>query len=183
MEKVKENKLIYNLRAETMRWDTAVKKWQLTNVVERFIDSMGERFTKHNQLTLTLNLKPNELRKDLYMKDKLTTPELIAFIRQEELRGTEGLNTLKVERYRRTATPAAVLLLTMIGAVIASRRSRGGSGMHLALGITIAALFILSDRFSTVFATKGNFAPLLAAWLPNVVFAGVAWWLYRKTPK
>jgi lipopolysaccharide export system permease protein len=183
MEKVKNNKLIYNLRAETMRWDTAVNKWQLTNVVERFIDSLGERFTKHSQFTLTLNLKPSELRKDLYVKDKLTTPELISFIRQEELRGTEGLNTLKVERYRRTATPAAVLLLTMIGAVIASRRSRGGSGMHLALGITIAALFIISDRFSTVFATKGNFPPLLAAWLPNIVFAGVAWWIYRKTPK
>ena len=79
---------------------------------------------------------------------------------------------MKVERYRRTATPAAVLLLTFIGAVIASRKNRGGSGMHMALGIVIAALFILSDRFSTVFATKGNFPPFIAAWLPNIVFAG-----------
>jgi lipopolysaccharide export system permease protein len=55
--------------------------------------------------------------------------------------------------------------------------------MHLALGITIAALFIVSDRFSTVFATKGNFPPLLAAWLPNIVFAFVAYRLYQKTPK
>jgi lipopolysaccharide export system permease protein len=166
-----------------MKWDTAVNKWQLFNVAERYIDSMGERFTQHSQFTLSINLNPAELRKDLYMKDKLTTPELIAFIKQEELRGTEGLNTLKVERYRRTATPAAVLLLTMIGVVIASRRTRGGSGIHLAFGITIAALFILSDRFSTVFATKGDFPPLLAAWLPNIVFAGVAYWLYLKTPK
>ena len=71
----------------------------------------------------------------------------------------------------------------MIGAVIASGRSRGGSGMHLALGISIAALFIVSDRFSTVFATKGNLPPLLAAWLPNIVFSIVAYYLYRKTPK
>ena len=75
------------------------------------------------------------------------------------------------------------LLLTLIGAVIASRRIRGGSGVHMALGITIASLFIMSDRFSTVFATKGNFPPMLAAWLPNIVFAGVAYWLYRLTPK
>ena len=99
------------------------------------------------------------------------------------MRGTEGLNALKVERYRRTATPAAVLLLTLIGVVIASRKSRGGSGMHLALGIVIAALFIIADRFSTVFATKGNFPPMLAAWLPNIAFAVVAWLLYRRTPK
>ena len=38
-------------------------------------------------LTLNINLKPDELRKDDYLKDKLTTPELIAFIKQEELRG------------------------------------------------------------------------------------------------
>ncbi len=183
MERIKDNKVVYNLRAETIRWDTATKSWQLTNAAERFIDSMGERLTQHSQYTITLNVKHTELRKDVYVKDKLTTPELVSFIKQEELRGTEGLNTLKVERYRRTATPAAVLLLTLIGAVIASRRSRGGSGMHIAWGITTAALFILSDRFSTVFATKGDFPPLLAAWLPNIVFAAVAYWLYRRTPK
>ncbi len=183
MERIKDNKVVYNLRAELLRWDTAVGKWQLVNAAERTLDSMGEKLQFHSTLHIQLTLKPGELRKDYYLKDKLTTPELVSYIRQEEQRGTEGLNTLKVERYRRTATPAAVLLLTMIGAVIASRRTRGGSGMHLALGIVIAAFFIVSDRFSTVFATKGHFPPFLAAWLPVIVFTGVAVWLYRKTPK
>lgn len=183
MERIKGNKVIYNLRAETIRWDTATKKWQLLNVTERDLDSIGERMRHRDTLILNLNLNPGELQRDEYLKDKLTTPELAEFIKKEELRGTEGLSVLKVERYRRTATPAAVLLLTMIGAVIASRRTRGGSGIHLASGIAIASLFIMSDRFSTVFATKGDFPPLLAAWLPNIVFAAVAYWLYLKTPK
>lgn len=183
MEKVKDNKVSYNLRAESIQWDTTTKKWKLYRVAERNLDSVGERLKDYDTLLLNLILKPEELRKDEYLKDKLTTPELVYYIGRQELRGSEGLNTLKVERYRRTATPAAVLLLTLIGAVIASRKTRGGSGMHLALGITIAAMFILSDRFSTVFAVKGNFHPLLAAWLPNLVFAGVAIWLYKRTPK
>jgi lipopolysaccharide export system permease protein len=183
LERIKNRKVAYNVRADVLRWDTATKKWQLINAVERTIDSMGEKVKQSTTLSIDLGIQPSELRKDDYLKDKLTTPELVYFIKQEELRGTEGLNTLKVERYRRTATPATVLLLTMIGAVISSRRNRGGSGMHLALGITIAALFIISDRFSTVFATKGSFPPFLAAWLPNIVFSGVAYWLYRRTPK
>ena len=183
MEKVKNNKVIYNLRAETIKWDTAARKWKLFNAAERFVDSAGERMTMHVEMFINISLQPFEFVRDDYLKDKLTTPELVRYIKQEEMRGTEGLNALKVERYRRTATPASVLLLTLIGAVIASRRTRGGSGMHLALGITIAALFIVSDRFSTVFATKGNFPPLIAAWLPNIAFSFVAWWLYRKTPK
>jgi len=183
LEKVKDNKVYYNLRAELLRWDTATSKWQLVNAAERVVDSMGEKLTYYPTYSLEMKVRPSELRKDYYLKDKLTTPELISFIKQEEIRGTEGLNTLKVERYRRTATPAAVLLLTLIGVSIASRRTRGGSGMHLALGIVIAALFIVSDRFSTVFATKGHFPPLLAAWLPNIVFSVVAVILYRKAPK
>jgi lipopolysaccharide export system permease protein len=183
MEKVEKGKVVYNLRASPVTWDTAVRKWKLRNVVERRVDSSRETVTRHDTMNLNISLLPGELRKDEYLKDKLTTPELVAFIKREELRGTEGLNTLKVEWHRRTATPASVFLLTMIGVVIASRKTRGGSGMHLAMGITIAALYIVSDRFSTVFATKGNFPPFLAAWLPNIVFAFVAYRLYLKTPK
>jgi lipopolysaccharide export system permease protein len=183
MEKVKDGKVIYNLRANAFRWDRNDKKWKLLTAVERKIDSLGETITVYDTMTLNISLRPEELRRDEYLKDKLSTPQLVAFIDREELRGTEGLSTLKVERYRRTSTPFAVLLLTLIGVVIASRKTRGGSGMHLAIGIITAALFIVSDRFSTVFATKGSFPPLLAAWLPNIAFSIVAFFMYRKTPK
>jgi lipopolysaccharide export system permease protein len=101
----------------------------------------------------------------------------------EALRGSEGLNELKIERYRRDATPITVLLLTLIGAVIAGRKVRGGSGSHLAMGFTIAALFIITDRFSTIFSTKGNLPPFIAAWIPNIIFMFVVYYLYKKAPK
>jgi lipopolysaccharide export system permease protein len=71
----------------------------------------------------------------------------------------------------------------LIGAVVAGRKTRGGSGLHLAIGICIAAVFILSDRFSTVFSTKGNLPPLIAAWIPNLVFLFVGYYMYRRAPK
>jgi lipopolysaccharide export system permease protein len=183
LERIKDGKVQYNLRADAMRWDTAKRKWLLTGAVERTIDTMQERIKEHPQLYINLNLKPADLRRDDYLKDKLTTPELVRFIRAEEARGVEGLNTLKVEQYRRSATPFTVLLLTMIGAVVAGRKTRGGSGLHLAIGIGIAAVFIVSDRFSTVFSTKSSLPPLLAAWIPNIVFSFVAYYMYRKAPK
>jgi lipopolysaccharide export system permease protein len=127
--------------------------------------------------------KPVDLGKDNYTKDKLTTPELIKQIKTDELRGSEGLNELKIERYRRDASSVTVLLLTLIGAIIAGRKVRGGSGAHLALGFIIAALFIITDRFSTIFSTKGNLPPLLAAWIPNMIFIWVVYYLYKKAPK
>lgn len=183
LERVQGTRITYNLRGETMVWDTALTKWKLYRAVERKIDSLGERINYQDTLVLSIALRPEELRRDEYLKDKLTTPELKALIRREAVRGTEGLSALKVEWYRRTATPVSVVLLTLIGAVVASRKNRGGSGVHLAIGIAIAALFILSDRFSTVFAIKGNFPPILAAWVPNLIFGMVAYRLYRQTPK
>jgi lipopolysaccharide export system permease protein len=183
LEKVRGNKVFFNLRADRIEWDSTKRNWKLINVVERKIDSMSEVVTIHPQRNMSFNLRPEELRKDEFLKDKLTSPELKRFIQLEEQRATEGLAPLKVEMSRRMSTPFTVLLLTMIGAIIAGRKTRGGSGLHLAIGIMIAAVFILSDRFSTVFATKSNFPPLLAAWVPNILFLFVAYYLYRKAPK
>lgn len=183
LEKVRYGKVFYNLRAQRMEWDTAKRNWKLTGVTERRIDSMKESLREIPSMNIDLKLKPRDLSNDEYLKDKLTTPELNEFIETEKLRGREGLEAFEVEAYRRSATPFTVLLLTLIGAIIAGRKTRGGSGLHLALGIIIAALFILSDRFSTVFSIQGNFPPLLAAWLPNTVFSIVALFLYVRAPK
>lgn len=183
LQQIKNDKVVYNIRAERVFWDTAKKNWTLENAIERKINGTKEEVKMVPSIRIKLNFVPSELRKDEYLKDKLSSPELSRFIEREELRGAEGLNTLKVERYRRDATPVAVLILSIIGAVVASRKIRGGSGIHLAFGIVTAATFILMDRFSTVFSIKGNFPPLLAAWLPNIIFAGIAYWLYKKAPK
>ena len=183
MEKVRNNKVFYNLRAQRIEWDTAKRNWKLFMVMERQVDSMHETLKQFADLNLDLKLQPKELYKDNYLKDNLTTPELSKYIKTEESRASEGLNPLKVEKYRRIATPFTVLLLTIIGATIAGRKTRGGSGLHLAIGIVIAAIFIISDRFSTTFAVKANFPPVLAAWLPNIVFSIVALYLYKRAPK
>ncbi|TDH25664.1 YjgP/YjgQ family permease [Segetibacter sp. 3557_3] len=183
LQHVKGNQLDYNLRAESFRWDTAKRKWVLDNVIERRIDGLRESITMVPSKTMNFDFKPLDLKRDEYTKDKLITPELDEFIKGEEQRGVEGLNALKVERYRRDATPFSLLLLTLIGVTVASRRVRGGSGVHLATGFITAALFILTDRFSTIFSTKGNLSPLLAAWLPNIMFTFVAFWFYKRAPK
>lgn len=183
LHRTKDTNVVYNLRAESMQWDTSKKNWKLRNVVERKVHLLREELNNYDTLNINLNLQPNDLRQDFYLKDKLTSSELKHFIKMEELRGTEGLNTLKVEYYRRTATSVSVLLLTLIGAIIASKKTRGGSGLHIAVGFILAAMFILTDRFSTTFSVKGNFHPLIAAWLPNLIFLTVAIFLYRRAPK
>jgi lipopolysaccharide export system permease protein len=185
LHRIKDNKLVYNLRAEQYRWDTTKKlnKWVLTNVTERTLIGNEEKISFIPEKQMDLNFRPADLNLDEYAKDKLPTPELRRLIKMEELRGTEGINGMKVELYKRDATPFSVLVLALIGGIVASRKVRGGSGMHMAIGLTAAATFVLLDRFSTIFSTNGNFHPLLAAWTPNLIFVFVAYYFYKKAPK
>ncbi len=180
---IKQNEMRENMRAETLLWDTAKKRWKLELVTIRNIDGMHETMRQLTDTTIKLNFKPNEFKKGQYTKDVLKTPELDELIRKEKMRGAENINDLIVERHRRDATPISIILLTMMGVAVSSRKVRGGSGFHLAMGIVLAALFILTDRFSTIFSTKGNFAPMLAAWTPNLIFFFVTIFLFKKTPK
>lgn len=180
---IKGDKAVENMRADAISWDTATKKWKLESVLDRKIDSLKEKVAINGAESVSFNFKPLDLSRDKYTKDKLTTPDLKRFIRLEEMRGSEGLNELKIERYRRDATCVTVLLLTLIGAIVAGRKVRGGSGVHLAVGFMTAALFIITDRFSTIFSTKGDLPPLIAAWIPNAIFVFVVIYLYRRAPK
>ncbi len=176
-------KMVYNLRAQSMKWDTAVDQWRLERAVERHINGIREDLKTLPEMHVDLNITPSDIRFDKYLKDKMTTPELERYIHLEELRGSEGLNDYRVERYKRNATPFSVILLTLMGAVVASRKTRGGSGLHMAMGIVLAASFVVMDKFSLTFSTKGDFHPLLAAWMPNIIFTLVAIYLYRRAPK
>jgi len=181
--RILKNQLIQNIRAESVYWDTATKKWKLESVLHRDFNGMKEKVTMVPVEVTKFSFTPTDLLKNKYTKDILTAPELSRFIQLEEMRGSENISELKVEKGRRDATPITVLLLTIIGATVAGRKVRGGSGMHLAIGFITAALFIITDKFSTVFSTKGNLPPTLATWIPNIIFVFVAIAFYRKAPK
>jgi lipopolysaccharide export system permease protein len=132
---------------------------------------------------MSFPFKPRDLEEDEAVKDALTTPELNKYIAREKLRGRETLNFFYIEKHRRTAQPFAGFILTMIGVCIASRKVRGGSGLHLAMGIVISALYIMAMQFTTTFSTKAGLNPILAVWIPNFIFGIVALLLYRRQIK
>lgn len=169
------------IMADRVSYDSLKEEWNLYEVMVRHNDGIRETLNFHDHLVRKFpSFKPSDLESDNAIKEALTTPRLNAFIEQETLRGRESLNVYYVEKYRRTAQPFAGLILTLIGVTIASRKIRGGSGLHLALGISISALYIMAMQLSTTFSTKGGLNALVAVWLPNLFFGILAAWLFWK---
>lgn len=182
-ETVKGQEVIYNLRADNFSWDTSKRAWRMTGVLERRINGMREDVTFSYEVYKKLPFTPSDLQRDQYLQARMISPELKKRISKEKMRGSETVKELEMEIAHRMATPFTVVLLTLIGAILASRKIRGGSGGHLAVGIIICAVFILADRFSTIFSTKGDLDPYVAAWIPNFIFALLTVYLYRVSPK
>ncbi len=182
-ERIHGTMLKEKLMADNITYDTAKKIWHLHNVVIRTNDTMSESVRKLQDTDIKYSFVPLDLSKTDAIKEALTTPQLNSYIAQEQLRGRENLNLYYIEEDRRSAQPFAAFVLTIIGACIASRKIRGGSGLHLAIGIVISAIYIMFMQLSTTFSAKSNLSPLAAVWIPNVIFAGLAFALYRRQVK
>jgi lipopolysaccharide export system permease protein len=180
IEKIEGTMLKEKMIADHVEYDSVNKLWHLHGIVTRYNNGLKEELKYSNDTVQKYAFTPKDLYDDNAIKEALTTKELNAFIAREELRGRETLNFYYVEKYRRTATPVAGIILTIIGVCIASRKVRGGSGLHLALGIVISALYIMLMQFATTFSTKAGLNPLVAVWIPNAMFGLLALYLYRK---
>ena len=168
------------IMANSVTYNATKKEWVLRDVTIRTNDDVHEKLKFMPELVRKYPITPKDLREDDAVKEALTTPELIKYTDTQKMHGNESLNTYYVEQHRRTAQPFAGFILAMIGVCIASRKIRGGSGLHLAIGIAISALYIMALQFSTTFSTKGGLNPLLAVWIPNVIFGFVALYFYRR---
>ena len=182
-EQINGTLLTEKVMADNVSYDSVKKIWHLRNVLIRKNDSTHEELKRVPELDMKYPFVPKDLNKSDAIKEALTTPELMSYIQQEQQRGRENLNFYYVERDRRTAQPFAGFILTIIGGCIASRKIRGGSGLHLALGIVISAVYIMFLQTSTTFSTKANLNPFISVWIPNVIFGGLAWYLYRRQVK
>ena len=109
--------------------------------------------------------------------------DLTDYIEQLKLLGESSVKAYQIEKHKRYAFPFSAFILTLIGVSVSSRKVKGGIGMQLGIGLMVAFSYLLFMQFSSQFAISGELHPTIAVWLPNVVYAFVALYLYRMAPK
>ncbi len=179
-EKLKGSEVVEKISADRCRYDSVTKQWVLQEVSHRNLSGIHETLRNDLFLPKTFAFKPADLVEKREAKQMMTTPELNAFIRKEQQKGSQSLSEYLIEYHRRTASPFCAFVLSIMGACIASRKVRGGSGVHLAVGLMISAIYVFLMQFSTTFAVKGNLHPFIAVWIPNVLFGILAIFIYKR---
>jgi lipopolysaccharide export system permease protein len=183
MEQFKDGKLVSKMFCDYIKWDTATNVWTANHYYIREFDGIYEKITKGKAIDTAINMYPDDFSRRLNIVETMNYFELNEFIDAQKLKGSDNIETYLIEKYRRTSFPFATFILTIIGISLASRKVRGGIGLHIGLGILIAFTYVMFMQVSTVFATNGNMNPLLAVWLPNIIYTAIALVLYKYAPK
>lgn len=182
-EKFDGQDMTYKIMADLIVLDTSTGYWTLKNYYIRTIDSSGQNFIKGVEMDTTFLLKPEDLYKIKEEFEEMDFYELSDYIISQKQKGSKAYKKYEVEKNKRTSGPVAIIILTIIGVALSSRKVRGGIGMHLGAGIGLTFSYILLMQVSTVFSTFGNLSPFIAAWVPNLIFLIIAIFLLQKAPK
>ncbi len=180
-EKFADGKLTFKLLSDRIFWDSVKTKWTVENYFIRSINGLKEEMKYGYRFDTTFTFTPADFNRRVdYAVETMDYTELNSFIEAEKMRGSEEVVFYQIEKYKRFSYPLATFILTLIGVSLSSKKARGGIGVQIGLGILLSFTYIMFMQISTTFATNGNVPALLAVWIPNLIFAVVAFFLVRN---
>ena len=184
IERFDSTELVETLDAANASFDVESRRWTAPRYM---IYSRGEDGTlsgkQYRNLDTLINLDVRELGDISGVVKTLTYEELNEFLDQQRSKGSDEVFLIEVERHARFSYPISTFILTIIGVALASRKVRGGMGMHIGIGIALCFIYLMVGRVSEQIAISGSIEPWIGVWLPNIIFAIIAIIVYRKAPK
>ncbi len=169
MEKIVDGEVVRKISAQKIKWIDSTQSWRLEDVEVRNFEGKEEKVIKPKAIDTTFLLTPEEIFIREQFAESMTLPDLLEFIRKEEMRGSDILNILYLERHRRFSDPIAVFILTLLGFAISFEKSRGGVAVKIGIGLILCFLYI-ALLYGGAIIVGEEYPPWLAVWLPNLVF-------------
>ena len=179
LENFENNVLKSKLSANYIEYDTVNNNWKARDYFIRKYQEKNDEIIKGSIIDTVINLSPSDLAKNRSLVETMGMKKLNQYIKQEEIKGTAQIIYHKIEKHKRIANPFSTIILTVIAVAIGSRKIRGGAGIQLSLGLLMSFAYILFMQISTTFATNSNLLPIIAVWIPNLIFTVIAFVLVR----
>ena len=184
LDKFVDKKLVSHLTARTATYDTTqVHKWTLKNYMIREMDGLKETITKGEKLDSIIPMEPQDFLISKGQQQTMTSTELDEYITKQKRRGFANIKEFQIEYHQRIAMSFAAFILTIIGASLSTRKVKGGMGLHLGVGLALSFSYILFQTVSSTFAVNGSTPPVVAVWIPNILYSFIAIYLYKKAPR
>lgn len=182
LELFKDKKLVSRMQATSVKWDT-LYRWQVRDYVIRDFKENRELITRGTRLDTIIPFEPRDFLIARDDQEKLTTPQLSRYISRQRQRGVANIQAFEIEYHKRFAMCAAAFILTVIGMSLSSKKVKGGMGINIGIGLMLSFSYILFMTVTSSFAVSGLTSPLVAMWIPNIIYTLIAILLYFKASR
>ena len=185
LDKFADKKLVSHMTASEIQYDTIADSkyhWKANNWKIRTLKGLRETITSGAVKDTMLLMEPADLIYSKGQQETFTSPELLQYISKQTSRGSANVKQYEVEYHKRIAMSFASFILTIIGASLSARKRKGGMGLYLGIGLGLSFAYIMLQTVSSTFAINADAPPMLAAWIPNIIFAVIAFFCYRQAP-
>lgn len=183
LEHVVNSKLVYKIHANSIRYMEEDSTYRLINYVKRIVGKDGDIIENQRRKDTVFSFDLDDLTPVQYIAETLNYKELTNFIEKEKQRGSSNIGRYELVKQKKWSLPVSVFILTIIAVAVSSIKRRGGMGVNLAFGITIAAIYVFFDKIFGVMAEQSDFSPLIAVWFPNVLFGILAIYLLKNAKR
>ena len=185
IERFEGNKIVESLEAGDVKYNDKSGHWEAPKYVTHRFVGEDDLFELHeHKLDTLINLSEQELGKVENLITTMKIGELNEFIYQQKEKGSDMIGIIEVERQKRYSYPISVFILTVIGVSLSARKMRSGTGVNIGIGVILCFTYIMLGRvFEEVAKSSEGAVSIALVWLPNLVFAVIAAYIYRKAPK
>ena len=183
--KFKDKKIVSHMTAMEIQYDTVADTkyhWKVSNWKIRTLKGLKEHIQSGASKDTVLLMEPTDLVYSKGQQETFTSPELLNYISKQTSRGSGNVVQYEVEFHKRIAMSFSSFILTIIGLSLSSRKRKGGMGLYLGIGLALSFGYIMLQTVSATFAIQDDTPPMLAAWIPNIIFAIIAYFCYRHAP-
>ncbi|MDE6395409.1 MAG: LptF/LptG family permease, partial [Duncaniella sp.] len=154
--------------------------WTVRDYMIRDFDGQSERIRRGSRLDTVIPFEPRDFLISKNDQEMLTTPALNEYITRQKERGVANIKSFEIEMYKRYAMTAAAFILTVIGMSLSSRKVKGGMGVNIGIGLVLSFSYILFMTVTSTFAVSGYTSPMVAMWIPNIIYTFIAIYLYYR---
>lgn len=176
--KFKDKKIVSHMTAMEIQYDTVADTkyhWKVSNWKIRTLRGLKEHIQSGALKDTVLLMEPTDLVYSKGQQETFTSPELLDYISKQTSRGSGNVVQYEVEFHKRIAMSFSSFILTIIGLSLSSRKRKGGMGLYLGIGLGLSFSYIMLQTVSATFAIQADTPPILAAWIPNIIFAVIAY--------
>lgn len=185
IERFEGSSIVESLEASDISYNEKNGHWEAPKYATHRFVGEEDIFELHTtRLDTLINLTEQELGKVENLITTMKIGELNLFIEQQKQKGSDMIGIFEVERQKRFSYPLSVFILTVIGVSLSARKMRSGTGVNIGIGVILCFTYIMMGRvFEEIAKNNDGAMSILLVWLPNIIFALIAAFIYRKAPK